>query len=62
MLLDLERVCPSCHGAGMVLPDPDAEPDEPARPCLRCAGRGTLPTDLGRQLLDFLTKYLTPSS
>ncbi len=60
MFLDLERVCPVCNGAGMHLPAAETESLEPARPCLRCEGRGTLPTELGRQLLDFLTKYLTP--
>jgi hypothetical protein len=72
-LLALEEPCPECHGVGVVLnpnnPNwkewfknnselpPFGHPLWRQSECARCGGRGYVPTELGRRLLEFHQRH-----
>jgi DnaJ-class molecular chaperone len=56
-LPQLERPCRQCNGLGVVHDDKRPDP-QASTTCPACGGRGAVPTDEGRQLLEFLRKHL----
>ncbi len=59
----LERICPKCYALGVVAADaPSPRADdagkEPSQPCRPCGGKGLLPTDEGRRLIEFVRRHL----
>lgn len=47
--IEFERECYKCYGNGYLLSSKGEK-----KPCERCCGSGRAPTELGRELLEFL--------
>lgn len=52
--MKLEEICSHCDGYGQSYEEPDYNK---MVPCPECKGRKTVPTEAGKELLEFIKKF-----
>jgi DnaJ-class molecular chaperone len=55
MNIDLEDRCDHCHGYGDI---EDEEHDFELTKCSKCGGKGVIPTEVGKSILEFVKRHL----